>query len=398
MKKIIILIFLILLAVSVWKFERLLGIAVEPVLEGKLTSLFGMPVQFQSLKANPFTGWVKASSVQFLNQAGFPPGPHLNVKELEFRIDFPELYQEKHVLISILLLTRPLYFIESVPFGKKDSISNVKTWVRHIKKKKSQGQEKRKEEQEEGEKKWKVTIDEIVIRDGTFIFKKEGKNRKKFVFQGLNGFLKGFEWPTPDPAFLGQEVQLEGAFGEERAPMSLKGRANFATSRVSFNIQGEIQNGDVEKHPFLWEGLPMKVRGGKFFLKTKIVCVKRQLEADSVLVLNSLELAPKQSASTLIWGLPVMAAVGFLQKEKAIHLQVPVKGDISDPQFGFTAAFQKAFQDSLNRYTKTGNEMLTAAPKRVFGEIGKISNSIVRNMPSLPSLGPSPAPEQEKQN
>ena len=398
MKKKLFLFLILLITALAWNFDRLLGLAVKPVLEGKLTSLFGMPVEFGSLAVNPFTGRVGASEVRFMNQEAFSPGPHLDIEEMEFDIDFLR-FRRHHVLIPHLRLKKFLYFIESIPYGKGDSISNVGTWVRHIKKKPGGGSDSED---------WKVTIPEILIEDGAFVFKKAGPKKKKFIFRNLNGFLKGFEWPTAEPAYLAQEVLLDGTFGEEEAPMRLRGKANFATSRVSFDVEGEIENGAVEKHPFVWQGLPIKVTGGGFFLKTKMVCVTRQLEVDSVLTLKSLQFVPKQNPSALIWGLPLMGSMGFLQSEKTIRLEVPVKGDIADPQFGFAGAFQKAFQESLKRYTNAGvdllravpvktGEIVVAAPTRMIGEIEKISSTLVRNIPSIPSLVPaSSAAEEEK--
>jgi hypothetical protein len=127
-------------------------------------------------------------------------------------------------------------------------------------------------------------------------------------------------------------------------------------------------------------------------------------------VLHNLNVKAKRTASALFWGLPLLGSIRFLETQAAIDLHVPVEGDISDPKFGFTPAFRRAFQESLARYTQAGIKILRS-PVRLVAERGeavveapaKIVGNLMRNAAPLlpvpmggqaPAENPPPAQEE----
>ena len=122
-----------------------LGLYLEPRLEGILTRIFGMEVRIDGLRADPFTGKVHVSRIRFINQKEYSEGPHLDT-QMDFRIDFLKL-RDKHVAIRKLILKKPYYLIETIPFENEGNRSNVRTWVQHIKDWKKERQEKKEESQ-----------------------------------------------------------------------------------------------------------------------------------------------------------------------------------------------------------------------------------------------------------
>ena len=383
----------------------LLGAVLEPILSKKLTDLFGMPVTIRGLQVDPLSGHVQAAHVVFMNQPEFAPKPHLDVQGIWFDIDWRAL-KKKHVLIETIFLKEPFYFIDRImtPRGPNN---NVSTWVDHI-----EGPEE--ENRTGGSSGWKVTIHRMVLHNGTFIFhdRSSQESAKKLVFQKLDGALMGFEWPS-DPSRFDQRLKLRGTLGEKYpAPFLIEGTADFATSKVGFDLQGEVPEGHVVDHGFLWEGLPVQVLDGKYGLKVYTLCKFRQLKSTSLLQLKSLRVMPRVSAGGLMWGLPMMATVGFLQSQKTIQLKVTVHGDIKDPQFEFPKAFRKAFQEALARHTRAGirmirvgssriasetQEIMWEAPTRFMTGIGKMTGRVTGRVPAMGSEPrQSPPGESEK--
>ena len=362
--------FLLLFLFLILALDRLIGFALESKLEKTLTDLFGMPVTIEGLRADPVSGRVSARRVTFMNQPEFLPGPHLDVKGIRFCIDFRGLLFDKRVDIKMIDLEQPFYFIDRIATPEGPT-NNVITWYHHIKDSPEEDEPDTSAaapDSKPAEKHWRVILRRINIHQGTFVFQDRSseESEKKYVFEKLDGYLAGFEWPSPNISLLSQEVKVYGTFGQfYPAPIEVHGRANFATSQVSFDLEGNIKEGLLLEHRRFWEGSSIRILDGRFQLKSRTLCIKRELQSHNELVLKSLKVAPGPSATDKIWGLPVAGAIGFLENEKVINLKVNVHGDITDPQFEFHRAFRAAFQDSLASRTKNGIGLLTAAPTKL---------------------------------
>ncbi len=390
--------------------EEIAGRILRGPLEEKLTYLFGMPVTIRRLKADILTGRVHATGVQFTNQPGFAAGPHLDLRTLDFDINLSDLRRQR-VTIGTIVLGQLYYYIESIPFGEKDYVTNVGTWVRHIKKINHEASTARKSTSSGT---WKVTIDKIVVRNGTFIYygHSHPKAKKYFLFRHLEGYLAGFHWPS-DPTVFDQEVRLRGMFGKKvPAPFWIKGNADFATRDVGFDLQGEISNGSVLDHLLFFSGLPIRIEGGEYDLKTQTLCLHKKLQSDTEIVLKNLKVKPSASATGVIWGIPVLASVNFLQTQKNILLRVPVLGNVSDPHFEFPKAFRAAFQTALMQYTRKGlsmiampikmvtqtGEAVVGTPLKMVEEMGRFSKAVGLKAVSTASNVSAATTEQAKES
>ncbi len=375
------LIVLLALTAGLYFSDRIAGAFILPVLEAKLSRLFGMPFQANSLRANLVTGRVTARAVQFMNQPGYSYAPHLHVREMIFYIDFPAL-REKRVDISRIELIEPFYLIERRNF-EGGKASNIKDWINNIKARRK----KKKEEAppKPAEKKgpsWQVNIHNILIRRGVFIYDDHTQSdiSNRFVFHHLEGNMSGFEWPAGDPAHLKQTLNLRGLIGDRYpAPVEVHGAANFPTGKVSFDLEGRIHGGTMAEYRRFWSDLPIVIQEGQFDLHIRMFCDQKKVKSDSQLRLYDLKVAPGASASDLFWGIPMTGALGFLQNEKEILLKVPVSGDITDPQFDFYRGFSKAFQNSLGQKLQGGVKILTQTP----GVLVEQTRSVVSKAPGM---------------
>ncbi|MBI3307722.1 MAG: hypothetical protein HYZ84_07950 [Candidatus Omnitrophica bacterium] len=356
LKKIII--FAALLAVFLFLIlPRAVGFYLEPKLERKLTQLFGMKVTIEYLRGQPLTGHVWANRITFWNQPQFSDRPHLDIRGIEFDIDYMAIRQ-KRVIIRNAVFHHSFYLLERISTDKGTE-NNIVTWWHHIRH--ETGNDVDSPDKEDDGSRWYIFINRVRFRDGTFIYhdRTNLEAEKKLVFQKFNAVYEGFAWRTLSPLILSQRVFFSGLFGEKKpAPFRIYGRANFATSDISFRLDGMIKGGDLAEQKNLWEGLPMQIVGGEFDLKTRAVCVQDYLKSKSLLIMKNVKVAPRPSPAEKIWGYPLRASMGFLQNKKIIRLKVPVQGDISDPKFGFWRAFRVAFQESLQKKVVGGVRFL----------------------------------------
>ncbi len=388
MKKIL-LVLLAALVVGMLLFERGVALYVEPKLEGILSDLFGMKVEIKGLRIRPYPGHVWASRITFMNQPEFAPAPHLDAKRVDFGIDFLALARDNRVDIDKVVLHDLVYFIDriSTPEGPRN---NIITWYRHMRPVRSEEEKKAEEARKSasGTKRspWSVSIREIQIRNGRFLFhdRSGGGTDKKLFFQDLEGSLLNFYWPTEDPAVLTQKVILKGTAGETlHAPFWIQGLANFATGKVSFDLRGDINGGGLLDYRGLWEGLPIEILSGNFNLRSHVVCIKKMLSSENDLVLQSLRVKAASGVSNKIWGLPLAASVGFLQSQQTIILQVSVHGDIADPKFEFAKAFRQAFQEELQAKTGRGIRSLVGGTTKILSQTGLATKGAAKQTQSL---------------
>ncbi len=362
-------IFLLGLALVLFLRTSIIGMALEPFLEQKLSYLFGTKVSMRVLRIDPFNGKVKIKEFIIDNQPEFSDRPHFKTG-LEFTISFSELFR-KHVLIDSLILHNGYFLIEKNIHENGDEITNIRTWINHMKALGGSEEEQKPEEKKEGG--WKVTLNRQVLDNVIFIYESYYlKNHglfKRYAFENLYGELVGFEWPTPDPGKLTQPVSARGFIGMTRpAPVWAKGMANFASDTVSFDLTGEIRGGSMTEYQFFWTGLPVKVVKGEYDLYAHAVCDKGRLKWDNDLIIRNLRLKNKRTASAFIWGLPIQASIRFLESQKTIELKVPVEGDVTNP--AYDPGLGRAFQEALTRYTQTGMKALKM-PVKLMARTGE---------------------------
>lgn len=358
-----ILLVLLLICCGIYYRQRVIGILLERPLEVVLTDLFGMPVRMEGLQVDFISGDIFASRLTFRNQKKFPPNHHLDAVNLRGRLNFKAI-KEKQVLISYLDFDKVHYQIDRIAdAGHKTT--NVQTWWRHIKYERKKDDRPKPPSKPDG-KRWLVRIDTVQIRNGSFIFDDQsGDMNNRFVFRELNGYMTGFQWPT-DIEKMPQEVVMKGLLGDKYpAPFELKGKANFPTSRISFDFDAKIVEGELQEYQRFWDGLPLQMQQGKFHLNLKLICQQRKMRSENELTLKELKISPPPSVTGVIWGLPLIASINFLQSEKEIHLRVPVEGDVADINFDFPKAFRAAFQEALRGHTSNGLKLLAAGPAKL---------------------------------
>lgn len=366
-----------------------------PILEKALTNLFGTEVTMEEFRFDPLSGHLLVKEFMIMNQPGFTRRPHFRA-DIDALVDMRNLFTP-HVHITSLAVKRGYFLIEKHRLNEnnwsEESRINIKTWIHHMEGVPSTPS-KNPEVEDSKPSRWQVQIDLITLDNMVFIYDYRTDLttvKKRYLFQSLKGGLEGFKWPTANPAELNQNVYLQGFIGLAKpAPIWVKGKANFSSSKISFDLVGEIHNGAMKEYKHFWEDLPVEVSEGDYDMYAKAVCVERQLKWNNDLILHKMKLKSKRTTSALIWGFPIKAAMSFLESQEKIELKMPVVGDIGDPRL--SPEFGKAFREALTRYTQSGLGMLkepvkimaktggamAEAPVKVMGEtLGKMTSLVM---------------------
>lgn len=372
MKKFFFVLFMSLVTAFLMR-AQLLGIYLDPIIEKQLTEIFAMPIVIDGLRADPITGNVRINRLRFLNQPEFSTKPHIDAKEIKTQVDVKALFHQQ-VLIEEITMNELNYSIErKVNLGK--AISNAKMMARGVKKFRRLRKEKKQKELEAlglkedptPGKDWIIRIRSIHFFEGSFEYRGEtdGQVTSEYYFKNLKGVLDDFRRPS-DPSVMNQTAKVQGNFGHlYPTPFWAEGKANFENSDISFNLKGKIQESPIDEYHKIFEGMQIQVNGGTFELEMEALCVLDQLTANMKLILKNLKLSEPPGVAQMLWGLPTLATLRFLETEKTITLNIPLQGVISDPKFDFGIAFQVTFQEALKHYTLSGIQFLREGPIRL---------------------------------
>ncbi len=364
----------LLAALLLLTLDRFPGI-LRSRLEHQLTDLFGMPVTMTRVDLQWRKNKIVFYGLRFMNQPQYSYRPHLYVESLSLKVDWqPLLHQFIH--IEEIQLTNFLYLIERR--GEEDEAqNNVVDWYHHMKDtlKRRRAKHKKNAARLHSRSHWKLLIDRIDLENGAFLFHQCGPKdvERKYLFREINGSLLDLRWPDKHPEILDQRVLLGGIFGEnEPAPFMIEGRASFATYYVSFDLKGRVRNGAVADYPHFWHGLPVEVKEGRYDLNTRVVCIRRRLTSQNQLWLHGLKMKPRLSLSGTIFGVPVKTWMKFMEDEKTLQLNVPLRGDIESPELRSGEAVNKAFQTALRVRTQRGLHLATHGAMELASTTGSL--------------------------
>ena len=344
-------------------------------LEHKLTDLFGMPVTVARVELQPRKGKIVLYGLRFMNQPQYSFRPHLYIESMSIKPDWLTLTR-KLIHIKEIKLTNFLYLIERR--GERDEArNNVVDWYHHMKDtlKRNRAKHKKSASRLHSRYRWKLLIDRIDFENGVFIFHQCGPKdlERKYLFRELSGYLLGLRWPDKHPEILDQQVLLGGIFGENGpAPFMIEGRASFATYQISFDLKGRVRNGAVTDYPHFWHGLPVVVKDGRYDLNTRVVCLRRRLTSQNQLWLHGLKMKSRLSLSGQIFGVPVKTWMGFMQDERTLQLNVPLRGDIESPELRSGEAVNNAFQMALRVRTQKGLHLATHGAMEIASTTGAL--------------------------
>ncbi|MCY1280390.1 hypothetical protein D9M70_291760 [compost metagenome] len=175
-----------------------------------------------------------------------------------------------------------------------------------------------------------IRIGEIVIDDGSANFA-DFSLRPNFAtaIQQLNGRIGTLDSRKPSPA----KVDIKGKV-DRYAPVSIAGSVNPFDPLDSLDLTTSFKNVELTTlTPYSGKFAGYRIRKGRLNLDLHYQIEKKQLKADNKVVVEQLQLGEKVDSPNAV-DLPIKLAVALLKDtEGKIQIELPVAGNLDDPQF-----------------------------------------------------------------
>ena len=185
-----------------------------------------------------------------------------------------------------------------------------------------------------------TTIGQIRVIDGSLNFS-DLSLRPSFAIgiQQMNGTIKGLSSEELSRAV----VDLEGKV-DRYAPATIKGEINPLTEQAFTDILMRFENIDLTSFtPYAGKFAGYKIDKGKMTLDLRYKLNNNFLEGENKIVINQLTLGEKVEGPD-VTSLPVRLAIALLKDSKGvIDLDIPVSGNINDPEFSLFPIVLKVF-------------------------------------------------------
>jgi hypothetical protein len=215
-----------------------------------------------------------------------------------------------------------------------------------------------------------ATLGALVIDKAAFHFADESINpHASFDVQELSGSIKGLSTQPQGPA----AVDFQG-YVDQFSPYSISGSIDPLAKELSLDLAVVFKNLDLTSMtPYMerYGGYPLNK--GKLLLQLKYNVARRKLVASNKVVIADLTLGARTS-STNATHLPVKLGVALLKdRQGKIDLDIPLSGNLDDPDFRFLPLIQKVVANLLG---KAATSPFTLLGKALGGGAGDELSSV----------------------
>ncbi|KKN35932.1 hypothetical protein LCGC14_0778640 [marine sediment metagenome] len=189
-----------------------------------------------------------------------------------------------------------------------------------------------------------ITIESIELTDGTLRFADYSLPLPfSTSIHTLSGQISTLNSTSDQPA----RVDLEGQVAEYGLARVEGAVDAWNPSRAS-NLQLTFRNLQIPEYsPYTVHFAGRKIAGGTMDLDLDYTVESRQLDGQNNLVLHDLKLGEKMASSNAM-DLPLNLAIALLQdSDGVIDLNLPVTGNVGDPEFDFNQVIRQALGDAI---------------------------------------------------
>ena len=198
--------------------------------------------------------------------------------------------------------------------------------------------------QERAEDQFAISIDEIVVENGTTSFA-DLSLTPDFVTQvdELNGRITGAS-STPGQT---SDVKLSGKV-DRYAPVAMQGKSNLLVDPPYLDLAVLFENMEMSSFtPYSGTYAGQKIDRGQLSLDLHYLLEDNLLHGDNNIVINKLELGEKVESDQAVH-LPLKLAVALLSDVNGvIDLDFGVDGDVNDPEFSVGGIVWKVLQNII---------------------------------------------------
>ncbi len=282
-------------------------------------------VSCKSLKADIFTDRVIIEGVKIISSNQFGEEPFIYIPKIECHLRYKLLLQRK-IIIDDVIYHQPEVFLERNEEGK---------WNFPEKKKYKK-------------KYWLFAQPKQVVKGGKITFK-DGKISKDPIITELRDIdIEATDFSNRIPAGAKYTATGQIVYGGMKTPFRMEGSLDSFVRPLNFAFRLQLKDLDLLPFaPYQREITSCKLVRGRMDLETELKCEKNELDSMNRIVFKDLELQPllgaKPSLIKVMGMGPATLATVLRDNQGRVRLNIPVKGDITDPDFKIGSALLKAF-------------------------------------------------------
>ena len=217
-----------------------------------------------------------------------------------------------------------------------------------------------------------LTIKRIILQKGTLVLNGFPDKKQFLLIDKLNCLIENISTKN-----LAVKFDLKGEIpSSSKGNISCKGKFKAISQEV--NLTGEIKAKNIYLPYFnsLFEpNNNFNIENGLLQLHSNIQCQNNWLVSSNLVTLENLYISFPQGKKEKhkIFGLPVKIVTNFFKTDK-ISFNLPISGDIRDPQFGFSTAISqmllKAFKEKFK--DSTAKTLSKKMGRKIGGKIDKL--------------------------
>lgn len=281
---------------------------------------FTVQVRIDKVAADIYQDTVHLEGFRMISSNQVSERPFFYCPEGEGRFYFRQLFKMK-IVMDDMLFKEPVLFIERGEEGKW-SFPNRKKYRKP---------------------RWFFIMFKVKVEDGKIIFR-DGKIAEEELTTELRE-IKGAATDLSRRIPAGIEYNLTGNL--YHTPLEAKGIIDSFKEPFDFSLNLKVEDLSLLPFaPYQREITSCKLVRGKMDLETELRCEKNKLDCMNRAVFKDLELQPVLGARpSLIRAMgmgPATLATVLRDNEGKIRLNIPVKGDITDPDFKIGLALLRA--------------------------------------------------------
>ncbi len=339
----------LLLAILFININPITSFITEQIIIYQIEKRVTFKVSCKSLKADIFTDRVVIEGAKIVSSNQFGKEPFIYIPRIEGFFRYKSLFKKK-IIMDDFIYYQPEVFLERNSEGK---------WNFPTKKKFRKGR-------------WFFAQPKYVVKGGKITLK-DGKISKDPIITELRDIdIHAANFSNQIPAGAKYTAAGQIVRGEVKTPFRVEGVQDsfIKPLNFAFNLNFEDLN-LLPFAPYQREITSCKLVRGRMDLETELRCEKNKLDCMNKVVFKDLELQPvfgaKPSLIKVMGMGPATLVIVLRDNEGRIKLNIPVKGDITDPDFKIGPVLLKAL---IRAIQETIIEPFGSAAKLIFTKEG----------------------------
>jgi len=315
---------LLLLTILFININSITSFITEQIIIYQIEKRVTFKVSCKSLKADIFTDRVIIEGAKIVSSNQFGKEPFIYIPKIECYFRY-KLLPQKKIIIDNVIYYQPQVFLERNEEGKWNFPEKKKYKKKH----------------------WFFAQPKYVVKGGKITLKDGQISEEPLITELRNIDIQATGFSNKIPAGAKYTVTGQIVCGKAKTPFHMEGTQDSFIRPLNFAFNLNFKDLDLLPFaPYQREITSCKLLQGKMDLETELKCEKNELDSMNRVVFKNLELQPvlgaKPSLIKVMGMGPATLATVLRDNQGRIRLNIPVKGNIIDPDFKVSPALLKA--------------------------------------------------------